>query len=158
MKTTKYTVKGKKYKTLKDVAKAEGINTTASAAYRFVSSSFPEYIMEGKTKIQCKNYRSHPITIHGKKYRTYEEAGKEYGVTKEMIRLRLADPKHPEYKSPKYPKKGPKFPDNKFTVYGKVYNTYREAAEEIGVCLATIRYRLTSDNFPDYVSERFVNK
>ena len=89
-------IKGVKYTSL--VAASKKFKVIASTiSNRLKSPNYPDYVRPDVPKRVSKRNQCKFIA-HGKKYRSMQEIADAEGVTRERIRQKINDPKHPGYK------------------------------------------------------------
>lgn len=152
------TIDGVDYKSENAACRALGIGRT-ELRQRLQSLDFPGYVSEHRLKKKFKEER-YSCTIDGVDYKSEHEANKILGVGIRELRNRLQSPDFPEYVS-KYRKKEYRnkkrrgFP---CSVAGIEYKSIGEATRELGISHNMMIKRLSSFDYPDYVSEKYPKK
>lgn len=103
------------------------------------------------------NRKSKSCIIDGVEYESIATAEKELGVSSSTLRNRFESAKFPGYIRPDVKKRTDKRA-SPCVINGVRYSSYPIAAKALGVERTTIRGRLLSPNFPEYVSEVFKKK
>ena len=147
-KTPKYTVRGKPYKSMQEIADLEGV-TAERIRQKMNSPLHPDYISANTPK------RPPPppkYMVGSKLYKTLQEIADVEGVTEDVIWQKMMSPFYLDYICVDIPKKIPKY-----MVKGKPYRTMREIADAEGAAVVKIRQKMGSTLYPDYVSP-FISK
>lgn len=103
------------------------------------------------------NRKNKSCIIGDVEYESVAAAEKELGVSSSTLRNRFQSAKFPEYVRPDVKKRTDKRA-HPCIIKGVKYSSYPVAAKVLGIKRTTIRDRLLSTNFPEYVSEVFKKK
>ena len=140
----KYTVRGKLYRTLQEIADMEGV--TREWIRRKISSPWhPDYVSADIPKEPPPPPR---YVVKGKPYRTLQEIAEAEGEEKEIIQQKIVSTLHPDYVSPYIAKRPP--PPPKYMVKGKPYKTVKKIAEAEGITIEEVSQRLLNPSCLEY--------
>ena len=151
-KPPRYTVRGKPYKSLREVAEMEGV-TGERIRQKMNNPAYPDYISVDIPKGPPPRPR---YMVRGMPYRTLQEIAEAEGEQKEIIRQKMESTLHPDYVSPRIAKRPPQPP--RYMVRGMPYRTLQEIAEAEGEQKEIIRQKMESTLHPDYVSPRIAKR
>ena len=143
-KPPRYTVRGKPYKSLREVAEMEGV-TGERIRQKMNNPAYPDYISVDIPKGPPPRPR---YMVRGMPYRTLQEIAEAEGERKEIIRQKMESTLHPDYVSPRIAKRPPIPP--KYEANGKFYSKIKEIAEAEGLPAIEISKRLNSPFHPEY--------
>ena len=132
---------------------------------RLTSFDYPDYVCDKHPKKESSRKRTsnsprYPCTVNGVSYESESAAAEALGISTSGVRLRLRSPNFPEYVSKYRPKKqiterGAGYP---CTINGIDYETIKAAADALGLIAVTVRNRLLSPKYPEYVSKHHPKK
>ena len=162
-----YTVKGKNYSSLQEIANAEGL-TKERIRQRMNDPSYDEYqrfLTDGSwvPKPKPVSRRKHgqskknkSCIINGVKYESQKSAAESLGLDAGGLRYRLMSSNFPEYVSAHHKKMNvsKRYVRIGCSVAGVEYNSVRSAQITLGISHYEIEYRFGSFDYPDYVSPR----
>ena len=149
-------VGGVHYESEKKASETLGIDAS-TVRRRLQSSNFPEYVSKHRQK-KVRKAPSHPCVIDGVHYESEKRASETLGIYTNTLRRRLQSLNFPEYVSKHLPKKDRRTRSHPCTVDGVHYESEKDAAEDLGIYTRTLRRRLQSSNFPEYVSKHLPKK
>ena len=130
-------------------AKTLGISLS-SLRHRLHSPRFPEYISKHRPKVASKT-KKQPCTVSGVEYESETVAARVLGVHRIVLRTRLRSSNYPEYTSRYHPKEERRKQFFSCSVAGDEYASVSDASRKLGIADHTIRRRLASTDYPDYV-------
>ena len=140
----RYTVRGKPYRTLQEIADEEGV-TREWIRQKMKNPSCPDHISADIPKRPPPPPR---YMVRGKPYRTLQEIAEAEGEQKAIIRQKIGSTLHPDYVSPRIAKKPP--PSPRYMANGKQYKTMRGIAEAEGLAIDQVRQRLDNPSCLEY--------
>ena len=161
-----YTVHGKKYSTLREIADVEGVteerirqkmNDLSYAEYqRFLPDGSPAFKLKGKRR----KWLAKSCTINGVKYESQKSAAEALGLDVGVLRYRLKSSNFPEYVSKTHPKINVRKGHARIgcSVAGVEYNSVRSAQIALGISHYEMMYRLASLDYPDYIHPHIAKK
>ena len=144
-------IKGVEYASIANASKKLKI-TAPTISYRLRSFRFPDYVSPDIPK----NISKYRYTANGKKYATLQEIADAEGETLRHVTQKIYNPKKTEYQ--RLETTSVKRPRILCTIDGVRYESLLVAAGALGIDLNTVRNRLLSSNFPEYVSEHYQKK
>lgn len=148
MKKQSCTVDGIHYESENAAAKALDLQVSA-LRYRLRSSNFPEYISKLHPKEARRPFFS--CTIDGVEYETMEHAAKEFGISGNSIKNRLASSNYPDYICAEIPKKTRNTKCTyAYVAHGKKYATLQEIADVEGLSRERIRQKMNNPSYAEY--------
>lgn len=157
-------IAGVQYKSIKLASRDVGL-PQHEIKRRLTSFDYPDYVCDKHPKKESSRKRTsnsprYPCTIDGIDYESESAAAEALGISTSGVRLRLRSPNFPEYVSKYRPKKqiterGAGYP---CTINGVDYETIKAAADALGLIAVTVRNRLLSPKYPEYVSEHLQKK
>ena len=118
---------------------------------RLRSVSFPEYTSEHYWKVRLRQGK-YPCLIDGAEYESESVAAEALGMTTGTLRNRLLSPRYPRYISRRRPKRKAKPRGYPCTVDRIEYKSEMAATRDLGISEGSLRSRLRSPNFPEYIS------
>ena len=146
------TVKGVEYKSQKAAAKALGIGQ-GSLRSRLCSPNYPDHVSKHHPKMDVVR-KERPCRINGIAYDSEGAAAEALGIDAGVLRDRLRSVSFPEYTSKHYRKvrlRRGKYP---CLIDGVEYESESVAAEALGMTTGTLRNRILSPRYPQYISKR----
>ena len=142
---------GTEYKSEMAATRALGISES-SLRSRLRSPNFPEYNSQHHPKVADRS-RKHPCIVGGVEYVSETESARVLGIGLSALRRRLRSPNHPDHTS-RHRSKFPSEPKgHPCVVDGVEYESETAAADALGTSPSTMRYRLRSSAFPEYISQ-----
>ena len=143
-KPPRYTVRGKPYKSLREVAEMEGV-TGERIRQKMKNPAYPDYISVDIPKDPPPRPR---YMVRGRHYRTLQEIAEAEREQKEIIRQKMESTLHPDYVSPRIAKRPPQ--PSKYMANGKPYKTKREIAKAEGITVNRVDQRLDDPSCLEY--------
>ena len=161
-----YTVHGKKYSTLREIADVEGVTEERirqkmddpfyEKYQRFLPDGSPASKLKGKRRKSAEK----SCTIKGVKYESQKSAAEALGLDVGVLRYRLKSSNFPEYVSAHHKKmnvnKG--YARIGCSVAGVEYNSVRYAQLTLGISHYEMMYRFTSLDYPNYIHPHIAKK
>ena len=95
-----------------------------------------------------------PCTVNGVEYEAKKVAARALGIPEATLHHRLRSPSYPEYASEYHVKVNVRRKGRPCTINGVEYISEQAAAGALGTSPSTMRYRLRSSNFPQYIPHR----
>ena len=162
-----YNVNGKKYRTLQEIANAEGVSQERirqkmdDPFYEEYQRFFPDGSPAPKSKLISRRKHGKPwnksCTINGVEYESQDVAAEILGLRVATLRYRIKSSNFPEYVST-YHKKIKVEKRGGCSVAGVEYRSILSASIEIGISHYEMMYRLASLDYPDYISSHIAKK
>lgn len=147
-------VNGVKYESMSQAGIAHNI-CVASVRHRCERSLWPEWVMEGIEKIQCKGVRrtASPVSVEGVIYKNCAEAAKYLNMHKSGVRYRCESPSFPGWfklLSPQKIRLKPKHKKISVLAEGKIYESITAAARAYGMSVTAMRFRCEDARYKDF--------
>ena len=143
------TIDGVRYESEYAAAKALGISALA-LRHRLRSPNFPECTSSHHPKINI-NPRGQSCIINGIRYVSETGAARTLGISLSSLLFRLRSSNYPEYVSQYRPKEERRRHSIPCSIGGVEYRSIENAARNLGISDTSLRTRLASVDFPDYV-------
>lgn len=168
----KYEVRGKKYRTMREIAEDEGVSrerirqkirSPFHKEYKTLTSlDYPDYVREEPTKKSSPLSRQwkNSCVIAGIHYESETAAAKALKISSGTVANRLLSYDYPEYISEHRPKKYRNEDKAGVTcaVAGIEYKSVMSAKRALGISYGCMKHRLTSLDYPDYICEKYPKK
>ena len=154
------TINGVYYKSEYAAVKALGIGIRKLRNY-LQSPNHPEYVSKyRKEEHRDKKSIGIPCSVAGIEYQSIRSAAEDLGISLGKMNRRLASYDYPDYACDKIPKKAPLPSKRKHLciIEGVEYKSIMSASKDLGIPYHEMRYRLTSFDYPDHVSEKHPKK
>lgn len=144
------TIDGVHYKSEYAAAKTLGTGVMLLKR-RLISSDFPNYISEHRTKVQRQSMIASkiPCTIKGVDYASISDAAKKFRVSTFKICNQLKSFDYPDYICANIPKVT-KPTKHKYLVNGKKYSSLQEIADMEGITKERIRQKMNNPSHAGY--------
>lgn len=161
-----YNVNGKKYRTLQEIANAEGVSQERirqkmddpfyEEYQRFLPDGSPASKLKGKRRKSAEK----SCTINRVKYESQKIAAESLGLDVGVLRYRLKSSNFPEYVSAHHKKmnvnKG--YARTGCSVAGVEYNSVRSAQITLGISHYEMMRRFASLDYPNYIHPHIAKK
>ena len=149
------------YESISEASKILNLNISLIRS-RLKSSHFKNYLFkDNELNIKYNKFievdphlsKKEPISIEGRKYGSITEASRELNKTNDYIAWRLSSKSYPNWK---YLEKTVELKETgepkmkRVSILGKEYESISKATILSGIDRQLIRYRLKSNNYPDY--------
>ena len=161
-----YTVHGKKYSTLQEIANAEGLTKERirqkmdDPFYEEYQRFLPDGSLASKLKGKRRKSAEKSCTIKGVKYESQKSAAEALGLDVGVLRYRLKSSNFPEYVSKTHPKINVREGHARIgcSVAGVEYNSVRSAQIVLGISHYEMMYRFASLDYPNYIHPHIAKK